>query len=103
MAIRYGAALADPQVAAMVARGKTASAHVAASNGGTPSTSHADTPSTSPTEAPGTGQAEVGTGHAEADAGQAKAEAGQAEAPPPDDDTAESQPASVPPAGSSAQ
>jgi len=27
VAIRYGAALADPQVAAMVARGKTAAAH----------------------------------------------------------------------------
>src|SRR5215471_7759115 len=34
VAIRYGAALADPQIAAMVARGKTASAHSVTGNGG---------------------------------------------------------------------
>jgi hypothetical protein len=45
VAIRYGAALADPQVAAMVARGKTQAAHAAASNGDALSANHAEPPS----------------------------------------------------------
>src|SRR6516162_9120399 len=52
VAIRYGAALADPQIAAMVARGKTASAHLATSNGDAPSASHAETPPTITAETP---------------------------------------------------
>jgi hypothetical protein len=44
VAIRYGAALADPQIAAMVARGKTQAAHSAASNGGVPPASQAEAP-----------------------------------------------------------
>src|SRR5947208_4960121 len=51
VAIRYGAALADPQVAAMVARGKAQAAHSAVSNGGAPPTSQAEAPATGPAEA----------------------------------------------------
>src|SRR5499427_8095985 len=66
VAIRYGAALADPQIAAMVARGKTAFAHAAASNGGThptsqtqvPPASRADTPSANHAETPSADHAE---------------------------------------------
>jgi len=58
VAIRYGAALADPQIAAMVARGKTASAHAAASNGGTPPpTSQAQVPPASQAGTPPATQA----------------------------------------------
>jgi hypothetical protein len=82
VAIRYGAALADPQVAAMVARGKTASAHAAASNGDAPPASQADAPPASQADAPPASQADV---------------------PPVPEDGAESQPAAAPPAGTSAQ
>jgi hypothetical protein len=82
VAIRYGAALADPQVAAMVARGKTASAQLATSNGDAPPASHADAPPASHAEAPS---------------------ASHAESPKAAEDGAESQPASAPPAGTSAQ
>ena len=157
VAIRYGAALADPQVAAMVARGKTAAAHAAqsahpASNGDGPSAGHAEAPSTghpdappasparaadasaaradasqaeapdadhaeaadaSQTETPDASQTEApDADHAEAaDASQAEtrdaakaaaAYASQTEAPPADDGKAEPQPASAPPAGTSA-
>jgi hypothetical protein len=103
VAIRYGAALADPQVAAMVARGKTAAAYSAqsahpASNGDGPSAGHAEAPSASQAEAPDASQADVpDASHPGA------ADTSQNEAPPIDDGTAESQPASPPPAGTSAQ
>jgi sirohydrochlorin ferrochelatase len=90
VAIRYGAALADPQVAAMVARSKTASAQPATSNGDAPSASHAEAPSASHAESPS-------ASHAEAPS------ASHAEAPKAAEDGAESQPASAPPAGTSAQ
>jgi sirohydrochlorin ferrochelatase len=51
VAIRYGAALADPQIAAMVARGKTRAAH-SASNSGAPSASQAQVPSAGHTGTP---------------------------------------------------
>jgi hypothetical protein len=79
VAIRYGAALADPNVAAMVARGKTAAAHAAASNGDAPSASQAEAPSADPAEA------------------QPAAEDGA------ETDGAEAESASAPPAGTSAQ
>src|SRR5215467_4298151 len=59
VAIRYGAALADPQIAAMVARGKTASAHAAASNGGTPPTSQAHVPPASHAGTPPASHADI--------------------------------------------
>jgi hypothetical protein len=74
VAIRYGAALADPQVAAMVARGKTASAYAATSNGDAPPADHGDAPPADP-----------------------------AEARPAAEDAAEAESASAPPAGTSAQ
>jgi hypothetical protein len=79
VAIRYGAALADPNVAAMVARGKTAAAHAAASNGDAPSASQAEAPSADPAAA------------------QPAAEDGA------ETDGAEAESASAPPAGTSAQ
>jgi len=116
VAIRYGAALADPQVAAMVARGKTVAAHSAqsASNGDAPSASNAEAPATSQAEAPVashagaavTSQAETPvashagaavTSHTEAPP------ASHAEAPTAPEDGTESEPASTPPAGTSAQ
>ena len=111
VAIRYGAALADPQVAAMVARGKTVAAQAAqsaqlASNGGGPSTGHADTPDAGHADTPDAGHAEApDAGYADTpDAGHADApDASHTEAPPADDGNAESQPASAPPAGTSAQ
>jgi sirohydrochlorin ferrochelatase len=105
VAIRYGAALADPQVAAMVARSKSQSAQSAA-NGNAPSAGHAEAPSAGRAEAPSAGQAETPPASAaEApSAGQAEAPpASQAEAPPMADDGAGSLPASAPPAGTSAQ
>jgi CbiX protein len=87
VAIRYGAALADPQIAAMVARGKTAAAHSAASNGGGPSASHAGAPPAGHTEAP--------ANHAE------PPPADDTEAPAAAEDGTES-PEPAPPAGTSA-
>ena len=78
VAIRYGAALADPQIAAMVARGKTQAAY-SASNGSAPSASQADTPPAGQAMAAPADQAEA-------------APADQAEAAPADPDGA--QPAS---------
>ncbi len=92
VAIRYGAALADPQIAAMVARGKTVASHSAqpASNGnGDGPASHAEP---------------AHTDHAEPPAGNAEAPpADEAQAQPEPEEGAESQPASAPPAGTSAQ
>jgi sirohydrochlorin ferrochelatase len=79
VAIRYGAALADPQIAAMVARGKTQAAHAAASNGGAPPAGRAEAPladhaGTPPAAHAGTPPADhAGT-----------PSAGRAEAPPAD-------------------
>lgn len=125
VAIRYGAALADPQVAAMVARAKTASAH-AASNGGAPSASHTGTPPAIPatdhTEAPpaipaapppashtdspavdhpGPPSASDAGAPSASDAGAPSAS--HTEAPPTAEDGAEAQPASAPPAGTTTQ
>jgi len=94
VAIRYGAALADPQVAAMVARGKTAAAHAAqsahpASNGDgptaghaeAPSAGHADAPPASPARAADPSAAGAGPSAAGADASQTETpDTGQAEA-----------------------
>jgi CbiX len=145
VAIRYGAALADPQVAAMVARAKTAAAHAAqpASNGDAPSVSHAETPpaisaapppashpeppatthaepparthaeppatthaeppATTHAEPPATTHAEPpATTYAEAAPSASHAEA-PAEVPQAAGDGAETQSASAPPAGTSAQ
>jgi hypothetical protein len=97
VAIRYGAALADPQVAAMVARGKSQSAQSAA-NGDAPSAGRAEAPSASQAEAPSASRADAPS------ASQAKAPpASQAEEPPTADEGAGSLPASAPPAGTSAQ
>jgi len=104
VAIRYGAALADPQIAAMVARGKTASAHAAASNGGTPPptsqaqvppagqagtppASHADTPPADHLEAAPADHLEA----APADHAEAAAPADPGEAQPASEEDAESQ------------
>ena len=137
VAIRYGAALADPQVAAMVARAKTHAAHSTVGNGGAPSASHTETPPTIPakppsashsqppaashTEAPPASDAEAPpasdaeappASHAEAQLAShtETPPASDAEAPPADPgdgqpapkDSAEAQPASAPPAGTSA-
>jgi sirohydrochlorin ferrochelatase len=107
VAIRYGAALADPQIAAMVARGKTAFAHSATSNGGAPPASRVDAPPAGHTEvppadpaghaeAPPAGHTEVPpAGHTGAPpAGPAKAPpAGHTEAPPANANHAEAPPA----------
>jgi hypothetical protein len=79
VAIRYGAALADPQIAAMVARGKTQAAH-SASNGGAPPASQADTLPADHVEA-----APAEAAHAEA------AQADPAGAAPAPEEDAESQ------------
>jgi hypothetical protein len=88
VAIRYGAALADPQIAAMVARGKSGSAQ-SATNGGAPAAGHAEVLAAGHAEVPAVGHAEVPA-------------AGNAEAPTADEG-AEALPASAPPAGTSAQ
>jgi CbiX len=122
VAIRYGAALADPQVAAMVARGKTASAHAAASNGGAPPASPAETPSASPAHsAPASPADTLSTSPAgtlstspagtlsTSPAGTAPASpagtapADPAEAQPAPEAGAEAEPAPAPPAGTNAQ
>jgi len=73
VAIRYGAALADPNVAAMVARGKTAAAHAAASNGDAPSASQAEAP---PAEAQPAAEDGAETDGAEAESASAAPSAG---------------------------
>jgi hypothetical protein len=114
VAIRYGAALADPQIAAMVARAKTASAHSVASNGSTPLASQVDTPPADHAEAPAVSHADTpAADHAEpppadhADTPPADhAEpppADRAEPPSAEEDDAEAQQASTPSAGTSAQ
>ena len=92
VAIRYGAALADPQVAAMVARGKTAAAHSAASNGDASSASHAETPPAidDGAEAPPTDPAEAPP-------------ADETQAQPASGEGTEAESASTPPAGTSAK
>jgi len=92
VAIRYGAALADPQVAAMVARGKTAAAHSAASNGDASSASHAETPPAidDSAEAPPTDPAEAPP-------------ADETQAQPASGEGTEAESASTPPAGTSAK
>jgi hypothetical protein len=59
VAIRYGAALADPQIAAMVARGKTQAAHSAASNGGAPPAGQTEAPADDHAEAASADPAEA--------------------------------------------
>jgi hypothetical protein len=121
VAIRYGAALADPQIAAMVARGKTTSAHPAASNGGAAFASHAEAPPTIPAAPPPASHTETlaadhpeppSASHTETLAADhpeppsaSDAEtpsASDAEAPPTAEDGAESQAAAAPPAGTNA-
>ncbi len=107
VAIRYGAALADPQVAAMVARGKTVAAHSAqpASNGDAPSASDAEPPSANHAEAPSASHLEApSASHPQApSAGDAGApSADEAHAQPAAEEGAEAEPAS-PAAGTSAQ
>ena len=109
VAIRYGAALADPQVAAMVARGKTAAAHAAASNGDAPSSSHTEAPSASPAGAPSASPAGApsaspagapSASHAGAPSASHTGAPSEShtEASAAAENGAESQPASVPPA-----
>jgi CbiX protein len=79
VAIRYGAALADPQIAAMVARGKTQAAH-SAGNGGAPSASRVGTPPAGHAKAASADHAKAASAdHAKA------ASADHAEAAPADD------------------
>ncbi len=122
VAIRYGAALADPQVAAMVARGKTQAAHSAASNGGAPTASHPEPPSANHPKPPSanpeaaSANPEAASANPEAasanpEAAPSEARASNAGAPSADEAAAQpapgegagAQPASAPPAGTSAQ
>ena len=123
VAIRYGAALADPQVAAMVARAKAQAAHSAVGNGGVPPASpaavppanHATAPPASPaapppashTEAPAEDHTETPPAdHAELPAtthAEAAPPASHTEAPAAAEDGTVSQPEPAPPAGTSVQ
>jgi CbiX len=124
VAIRYGAALADPQIAAMVARGKTQAAHSATSNGDAPSASPAEptsasrseAPSASRSEAPSASRAETPSASRAETPSASRSEApsasraetppmvdGSAEAQPAAEDSAEAESASTPSAGTNAQ